>query len=137
MHKRMTLVALAAGLFLSACGGGGGSGFSGTVTAPSGKSVQGTEVLACYYLAAVDDCDPAKSKSVTITTAGRSGSFNIEGLTAGDYVIIAVNQAQGLVGIYLDNQGQPAIVKPPRSGITIELFQATAGSSLRGKLPER
>lgn len=138
MHKRMTLVALAAGLFLSACGGGGGSGFSGTVTAPSGSSVQGTEVLACYYLAAVDDCDPAKSKSLTINTAGRSGSFNIEGLTAGDYVIVAENQAQGLVGIYLDSQGQPALVKPPRSGINIQLSQAASGfSSLRGKLQER
>ncbi|MCL6529604.1 MAG: hypothetical protein K6T70_05735 [Meiothermus ruber] len=129
MSKKWALLVLVAGLVLSACGGGGGSGFSGTVTAPSGASVQGTEVLACYYDAAADDCDPAKSKSVTINTAGRSSSFSIEGLSAGDHLIIAVNQSQNLVGFYLDNQGQPALVKPPRGGLTIQLTQAALGSS--------
>lgn len=110
-------------LTLSACGGGGGSGFAGTVTAPAGATVKGTVVTACFYLAATDSCDPDKSKITSISTSGNSGSFSIEGLAVGDYAIIAVNEAQGLLGLYLDNQGNAAIVKPPRSGINIQLVQ--------------
>ncbi|RYM37317.1 MULTISPECIES: carboxypeptidase-like regulatory domain-containing protein [unclassified Meiothermus] len=117
------LLALGILLTLGACGGGGGGGFSGTVTAPAGATVQGTVVLACFYLAATDSCDQDKSKTTSINTSGRSGNFSIEGLAAGDYVIVAQNEAQGLIGIYLDSQGNPAIVKPPRSGINIQLVQ--------------
>ncbi|MCX7784196.1 MAG: hypothetical protein N2318_11215, partial [Meiothermus sp.] len=84
----------------------------------------GTVVLACFYLEASDDCDSQKSKEVTLNTAGRTASFSIEGLAAGDYLILALNEAQNLVGFYLDNQGQPALVKPPRSGINIQLSAA-------------
>ncbi len=124
MQKRSAILALVAAMVLGACGGGGGSGFSGTVTAPSGATVQGTEVVACFYIASTDDCDDAKSKTTTINTAGRTGNFSIEGLAAGDYLILAANQAQGLIGVYVDSQGKPALVKPPRSGISIQMVAA-------------
>lgn len=34
----------------------------------------------------------------------------------------------GLLGIFVDNQGNPAIVRPPRSGINIELKPVSGGS---------
>jgi hypothetical protein len=125
MQTKMAFLSLVAAFVLGACGGGGGGGgFSGSVTAPSGATVQGTEVVACFYIASTDNCDEAKSKTTTINTAGRTGSFSIEGLVAGDYMILAVNQTQGLIGIYVDSQGQPALVKPPRSGINIQMEAA-------------
>ncbi|MCS7068124.1 MAG: carboxypeptidase-like regulatory domain-containing protein, partial [Meiothermus sp.] len=86
MKKILAFLVLLAAALWGGCGGGGGGGFSGTVTAPAGASVQGTVVLACFYLEASDDCDSQKSKEVTLNTAGRTASFSIEGLAAGDYL---------------------------------------------------
>ncbi|WP_276954154.1 hypothetical protein [Allomeiothermus silvanus] len=121
------LVGLGLSALLAACGGAaGGGGFSGTVTAPQGFTIQGTEVLACFYLQSSDSCDESKSKTTTLSGSGRSASFAIDGLASGDYVIIAGKQ--GLLGVFVDNQGNPAIVRPPRSGINIELKQVSGGS---------
>lgn len=106
--------------------GAGGGGFSGTVTVPSGFTVQGVEVVACFYQSSSDSCDGSKSKSVTLNASGRSAGFSIEGLAPGDYVILAAKQ--GLLGVLTDNQGNPALVRPPRSGISIDMVQVSAGS---------
>jgi hypothetical protein len=120
------LVGLGLSALLAACGGAaGGGGFSGTVTAPQGFSVQGTEVLACFYIQSSDSCDESKSKTTTLSGSGRSANFAIDGLAPGDYVILAANSGQGLLGVFIDNQGNPAIVRPPRSGINIQMQQVS------------
>jgi hypothetical protein len=134
VKKYKAVLALLVTILLGACGGGGdgsgggsgggggGSGsFSGTVTAPQNATVRGTEVVACFYIPSTDDCDERKSKSTTINATGRSGNFSIRGLEPGDYYILAVNEAQGLIGAFVDNRGIPVLVRPPRSDINIEL----------------
>ncbi|HEU4743177.1 MAG TPA: hypothetical protein VFS50_16390 [Meiothermus sp.] len=121
------LVGLGLSALLAACAGaGGGGGFSGTVTAPQGFTVQGTEVLACFYIQSSDSCDNSKSKTATLNGSGRSAGFSMDGLASGDYVIIAAKQ--GLLGGFVDNQGNLAIVRPPRSGINIDMVQVSGGS---------
>ncbi len=124
MKQLLRLVGLLGLLVLGACGGGAGSGFSGTVTAPVGMSVENTTVVACFYVAAIDDCDESKSKNTVIRATGRSGDFSIDGLAPGDYLIFATKT--GLFGFYADARGEAILVKPPRSGINIQLEAATS-----------
>ena len=79
-------------LVLAACGGDGGPGgsggdsISGTVTAPSGTTVAGTFVFACY----LGGCNSPLSKQLTLDANAQSAPYTFSGLEAGQsYSIIA------------------------------------------------
>ena len=113
-------------LTLAGCGGadttppgsGGDSSISGTVSAPAGESVAGTTVAACF----ARDCNDSRSRGVTVTQGGGSSSFQLGGLAAGSYSVVAtkdVNQNDALdAGDLASNVVE---VTPPATGVTLTM----------------
>ncbi len=101
---------------------------SGTVFARSGSSVQGAAVIAC--LLKNDACDDAGSGVVKVTGSGPSAKYQLTGLAADDFVMIAwrdLNSNQDLdsgdeVGVY-QKSGKAAQVKAPAKNIDLRLVQ--------------
>lgn len=111
---------------LAACGGsggGGGNSISGTVTVPSGYTVNQVVVVACPFNS--DTCDQSTGKYVTLSGSGTSASYRIEGIGAGDYGVAAGSSA-GLVGFYRDGQDQPLPVKAGASNVNFSLVAVGA-----------
>jgi hypothetical protein len=97
------------------------NGISGTVTAPEGRTVAGTLVVACY----VDDpeCLSPATRIQAVTGAGRSGTFTFPALEDRAYVLSAIQDANSngvvdsgdLVDVYstTDAPGSRPSVRPP------------------------
>ena len=113
-------------LVLAGCGGadttppgsGDGLSISGTVTAPAGESVANASVAACF----AGDCNDSRSRGVTVTQGGGSVGFQIGGLAAGSYSVVAtkdVNQNGALdAGDLASNVAE---VTPPATGVALTM----------------
>jgi hypothetical protein len=72
---------------------------SGTITVPAGSDVKDTIIMACN----IESCKKQFSANAEVTTIGSTGlsaGWNIILFTPGKYQVIAVNTAQGLIGVY-------------------------------------
>ncbi len=102
----------------------------GSTQAPS---VRGTVVLACFI--AGDDCDPERSKEGRIGRDGTSVPYLLEGLSRGDYVVLALKDANGnnkldqgdYLGAVLDASGDLAVVRPGNRTADIEMVLLSGG----------
>ncbi|MHB8878103.1 MAG: hypothetical protein ACYC8T_30770 [Myxococcaceae bacterium] len=126
-------------------GAGGGSGsISGTLFAPTGGTVQGSEVMACVPTA-TGECDAAKSVTVAVSAGGASAAFSIPNLPADSYYLIGgkdLNANDTLdvgdyLGGYLDGDGNWVPVTPPFTSAAIKMVvvpptQAAAPPELVG-----
>jgi hypothetical protein len=106
----------------------GNLSISGTVFARSGSSVQGAAVIAC--LLKNDACDDAGSGSVQVKGSGSSAKYQLTGLAADEFVMLAwrdLNSNNDLdngdeVGVY-QKSGKATQVKAPAQNIDIRLVQ--------------
>lgn len=100
-------------------GGATGNVISGTVTAPTGYDVQGTELQLC----AEQDCLEQQ-----INQTGTSSTFAFENLAEGTYRLTASKQASEtsfLVGCYGTNDGPiclPDAISPPEHNANVVLM---------------
>ncbi len=110
---------------------------STTVVAPT---IAGTEVLACFYNAATDSCDTAKSKIITLAGTGSSANYTIANLLSGTYLMAALKDVNNdneigsgdLIGIHTQNN-TVAEVTPPAAGIgiTMSVVQTTGAFNFK------
>jgi hypothetical protein len=106
----------------------GNLSISGTVFARQGSSVQGAAVIAC--LLKNDTCDDAGSGSVQVKGSGSSAKYQLTGLAADEFVMLAwrdLNSNNDLdagdeVGVY-QKSGKATQVKAPAQNIDIRLVQ--------------
>jgi uncharacterized protein (DUF2141 family) len=104
--------ALLASLGGGALGQAGGT-LEGTLYAPTGQTVAGATVVACFPEG--DGCDEDKSVAVTVK-GGSSAPFRLAGLGAGPYAVIAFKDMNDdddlgdgdLVGAYSKNGDEPS-----------------------------
>jgi hypothetical protein len=109
---------------------------SGTLVAPSGGDVQGTEIDACV-LDAQGNCDPVASRSLTISAAGASTPFSMPSLPANVYYLIAIKDVNGngaldrgdYVAAIVDPAGNLAPIKATTTNITLRLATIPAPQS--------
>ncbi len=113
-------------LALAGCGGadttppgsGGDSSISGTVTAPAGESVANTTVAACF----ARDCNDSRSRGVTVTQSGGSAGFQLGGLAAGSYSVVAVKDVNQNDALDAGDLASSAVeVTPPATGVTLTM----------------
>ena len=113
-------------LALAGCGGadttppgsGGDSSISGTVTAPAGESVANTTVAACF----ARDCNDSRSRGVTVTQSGGSAGFQLGGLVAGSYSVVAVKDVNQNDALDAGDLASSAVeVTPPATGVTLTM----------------
>ncbi len=130
LENYVTPPATGVNLTMSANGGGGeGAVISGTVTAPTLESVEGTLVVACSVNEAQELICGAQSPSVRLT-GGSSARFTLAGLAAGtSYGILAwkdkngdgaIDEAGDLVGI-------SEVVTAPAEGVSVILQGGDGG----------
>ncbi len=107
---------------------------SGTISA---SEVSGFTVIACYADAEVG-CNEALSSSTEITTTGSSGGYNLENLTAGQYIIFLWRDSnanseldEGLdeVAYYATGNEEVTLVSPPAQNINFNLGGAAPTAS--------
>ena len=99
-------------------GGGGDLSISGTVSAPAGESVAGTTVAACF----ARDCNDSRSLGVTVTQGGGSASFQLGGLAAGSYSVVAVKDVNQNDALDAGDLVSSAVeVTPPATGVTLTM----------------
>ncbi len=100
---------------------GENSSISGTVRAPTGGDVAGTQVFACYE----DNPKCARMGSVEVTTSAVSAPYELSGLPTGSYSIYALKKSVGetYAGWYAPptNAGERTLVTPPAADIDIQL----------------
>lgn len=129
-HVGLILVAV----LLAACGGnsplgGGGNGISGSVAAPRGGNVSGTQVLACPVANQRYDCG---SNDARDTEVDRNGSYSLD-VSRGSYVILALKDANNsgeldegdYLGFYTEG-GDVVAVSPPIDNVDIQMQVARA-----------
>lgn len=128
MKKWVLLFIAAFGLTISSAQGN--LSISGTVFARPNSSLQGLYVVACQIVN--DACDDAGTKVIQPTGTGSSLKYNMTGLAAKDYLMLAwrdlnkneeVNTGDEL-GVYQKN-GKPAEVRPPVQNIDLKLVLFT------------
>jgi hypothetical protein len=71
----------------------------GMITVPAGSDVKGTIIMACNII----DCNSSntsKADVMTIDATGLSTQWRMPFSGPGRYQVIAVNTAQGLIGVY-------------------------------------
>ena len=98
----------------------GSSSISGTVRAPTGGDIAGTQVFACYE----DNPECARLGSVELTTSAVSAPYELA-VPTGNYSIYALKKSVGetYAGWYAPptNAGERTLVTPPATGIDIQL----------------
>lgn len=111
---------------------GGAGSISGTVTAPAGRDVAGTQIFACYE----DMADCARLGNVEVTVSATSAPYQLGGLPLGNYSIYALKKTAGeaYAGWYASpsNAGERVLVTPPATGVDIQLraFTGTPPANL-------
>ncbi len=99
LNKKLLLVFSMLTLGFTACPAPQTYGISGTITVPVGSDVKDTIIVACN----IESCKKQFSANAEVTTIGSTGlsaGWNIRLYTPGKYQVIAVNTAQGLIGVY-------------------------------------
>jgi uncharacterized protein (DUF2141 family) len=115
-----------------------GDGISGTLFAPSGEDVAGTQIGACVVVNQSADCNAPSTIMTTISTSGSSAPYSLA-VPAGDYIVAARQDVNG-DGIfdYFGGYGyDPAsdsyqIVTSPAQGIDITLLPDSGSSGVSG-----
>ncbi|MDX2007272.1 MAG: S8 family serine peptidase [Meiothermus sp.] len=143
-NGRLTLTTspnLAAGSYaLIVQGQGGGLSRSATLTltvssgSGSRPSVQGTFVLACFYLG--NDCDSVKSRITQAVGSGTLASYGFTELAVGEYLMIAWKDSDGnedindgdFLGVYTQN-GNAALVRPGSRNLDIPMEMVVSTNS--------
>ena len=105
---------------------GGAGSISGTVSAPVGEDVAGTQVFACYQNEV--DCDSLGR--VNITESSASATYQLGNLPPGSYGIYAFKDVNGdgdatgngdFYGFYNPVAGESSLVTPPAENIDIQM----------------
>jgi trimeric autotransporter adhesin len=111
--------------------GTGGAGnsvtFSGTVDAPAGGDVAGTEVIACVVVSG--ECDGQLSRAVTISTSGASAPFSFGAPAGYSYLMMAMKDLNGsntldagdYVAYLTDAAGSLEVLSSSTSGLHLSL----------------
>ncbi len=99
LNQKLLLAFSVLAFGLTACPAPPTYGISGTITVPAGSDVKDTIIIACN----IESCKKQFSANAEVTTIGSTGlsaQWNIRLFTPGKYQVIAVNTAQGLIGVY-------------------------------------
>jgi hypothetical protein len=113
-NKKLLLVFSVLALGFTACPAPQTFGLRGTITAPAGSDVKGTIIMACN----IKDCTEPRSANAevfTVDTTGLTAQWNIVLFAPGKYQVIAVNAAQGLIGVYKNPTDNSNTVEPSGS----------------------
>jgi hypothetical protein len=106
---------------------GAAGSFSGTVEVPVGYTVDGTLAIACKRLGS--ECDTNGLVSVAVAGAGRTGTFDISGLAAGEWAVLPwkdVNNSQDfeagdLYAAWTDSNGDLLWLQPGYQGSLVKM----------------
>ncbi|WNG33033.1 hypothetical protein F0U61_04930 [Archangium violaceum] len=109
---------------------------SGTVTAPAGGSIIGTELAACFVVDGQCDTESPKTRLQLLQGSGTSATYKFDNMAAGQYLLIAIKDTNknneldsgDYVGFYGNSLGALP-VKPPAKAINISMTVYTGGSS--------
>lgn len=120
MYTRMWLYTLAVVAPYGVLAQGQGT-ITGTV---SGQDLTGAVVIACFMVSG--DCDAQQSKAAQVDA---KGTYRLEGLGAGPYVVIAWRDLNGSGeldagdegAIYSKDGKTPTPLKPPQQGVDLRL----------------
>ncbi len=101
---------------------------SGTVTAPTGGDVLGTDVFACF--ANEDNCERL---GLTVAQTGAAAAYTLSSLPGGSYGIYAFKDVDGdgtpengdFFGHYSKASGESIPVTPPATSIDIKMHTLT------------
>ncbi len=114
---------------------GGAGSISGTVTAPPGRDVAGTQVFACYE----NEVNCASLGKVSVTDVAASADYQLGSLAPGSYGIYALKDADNdgsatgngdFYGYYSLSAGEPSLVTPPAENIDIQMTVLTGTSKV-------
>jgi uncharacterized protein (DUF2141 family) len=115
-----------------------GDGISGTLFAPSGGDVAGTQIGACVVVNQSADCNAPSTIMTTISASGSSASYTLAA-PVGDYIVAARQDVNGDGTFdYFGGYGyDPAsdsyqIVTSPAQGIDITLLPDSGTSGVSG-----
>lgn len=117
-------------LALTVYGGGTASGLSGTVLAPSGGTISGVQVVACFLSEGVCVPGHANTRQVAVSVSSSTrGTYSFPALAPGQYVLLAskdVNANNQLddgdyEGFYTTGGTRASPVTPPAQGFPILL----------------
>jgi hypothetical protein len=117
LNKKLLLVFSMLTLGFTACPAPPTFGISGSITVPAGSEVKDTIIMACN----IESCKKQFSANAEVTTIGSTGlsaGWNIRLFTPGKYQVIAVNTAQGLIGVYKNPADNSSFVEVQRGGIS-------------------
>jgi uncharacterized protein (DUF2141 family) len=112
----------------------------GTITAPGGGDLRGTEVMVCFVVNGQCDVNSANTRSQVLQVMGPSASYGFDKLVAGQYLVAAVKDVNAnnefddgdYSGVYT-NGGTVALgVAPPAQGISITLQVKAPGGTNPG-----
>lgn len=122
---------------LTGCGEilGEAGNISGTVSAPAGGDVLGTDVFACF--ANQEGCEQV---GITIEQAGAAANYTLSGLPRGSYGVYAFKDVDG-DGVpengdaygYYSTDDRATLVTPPAIDINIRMYTLTGATTA---LPE-
>ncbi len=108
-------------------------------TTPLEGDLSGTRILACFVLN--DDCDPNRSRTLSIQTSGIDASYSIPELSSGNYVILAWKDnndnnrvdAGDYFGFYSADGIGESLVSPPASDINFTVSEIPTTTDLKLK----
>ena len=103
---------------------------SGTVSAPTGGDVSGTDVFACF--ANRDGCERL---GITVEQTGSTAGYTLSGLPRGSYGVYAFKDVDGdgvpengdAFGHY-STDNQTTLVTPPATDVDIEMYTLTGAT---------
>jgi|GEM_PF-1436927 len=100
----------------------------GTVSMPSGVSLGGTEVVACFVVNNQCDANSANTKAQVLQGSGSSASYSFENLAAGQYAVVALKDVnnnnefdEGDYSGFYNGGTLATAVTPPAQGVNVSL----------------
>ncbi|QRK12031.1 carboxypeptidase regulatory-like domain-containing protein [Archangium violaceum] len=113
------------------------TGISGTVTAPAGGSISGTQVVACFVSGGACVPDHSNTRQVTLSGTGSSGTYSFSSLAAGQYTLVAYKDINvnsqvddgDYEGFYTTTGTSASPVTSPAQGVNIFLRVRGGGTT--------
>ncbi|WP_257454463.1 DUF2141 domain-containing protein [Archangium lipolyticum] len=110
----------------------------GTVSAPAGVSLQGTQVVACFVINNGCSLDSSNTKQLVLQTSGSSFAYSFDGLAAGTYHVLAAQDVNDngefddgdYSGLYTNGGSQAVTVTPPVLGVNITMQRKGSGGTI-------